>query len=240
MEDKLLFAKALDRFNSAQKKGAAFTDFLDPVSCEKIFLAYEKKIFVKKFGGYENAERKMIGFFASDDEKNFPITPVAFTYNMKFSKPPTHRDYLGAVIGLGLDRVKIGDILVSDEGATMYVSSDVAAFICENLQQVKRTAVKGKIGEALHSPAESGKEKRITVASMRLDAVISAAFNLSRTKAAALIEGEKVFVNWKLAKKTQHIAEGDAITIRGVGRVAVDEQMGSTKKDRIILRVIVK
>ncbi|MCL2577464.1 MAG: YlmH/Sll1252 family protein [Defluviitaleaceae bacterium] len=240
-EDKLLFAKVLDRLNSAIKKEqSAFTDFLDPVRCESFLSLLAKKapqeIIVKANGGFENAERKMLGMIA--DEESFPITPITFTYNARFSKPPSHRDYLGAVLGLGLERGKIGDILIGENGATIYVSSDVAEFICENLQQAGRTAIKGKIGEALTSIEPQGKEKRITVPSLRTDAVISSAFNLSRRESAALIESEKVFVNWKPVKKTQLIYLGDTITIRGHGRVVIKEQAGNTKKDRIILIII--
>ncbi|MCL2387029.1 MAG: YlmH/Sll1252 family protein [Defluviitaleaceae bacterium] len=241
-EDKLLFAKTLDRLTAAQKKGqSTFTDFLDPARCEAFLAILTKKspILPTAQGGHENAERKQIGFVMEDDSSSeaFPITPVTFTYNEKFSKPPTHRDYLGATIGLGLDRSKIGDIRLGETGAVMYVSTDVAAYICENLQQVGRTAVKGKLGESLPNLEEQGKEKRITVPSLRLDAVVSSAFNISRGKATALIESEKVFVNWKQAKKTQSISPNDTITIRGLGRATIDQQEGNTKKDRIVLRI---
>jgi RNA-binding protein YlmH len=239
--DNLDFAKVLDKMSAAQKKGCAFTDFLDAASCEKFILQLKKilpnEISAIAFGGFENAERKMIGFYL--DEVVFPIAAITFTYNEKFSKPLSHRDYLGATLGLGIDRAKIGDIRIAENGAVIYVSTDVAEFIRENLQQVKRTAVKGEIGETLTFSENAGNEKRITVPSLRLDAVVSSAFNLSRGKSAALIEGEKVFINWKLAKKTQSVNPGDTITIRGVGRAVVHEQLGNTKKDRIVLRITV-
>ena len=141
----------------------------------------------------------------------------------------------------------------------MYVVSDIANFICENLTQVNRATVRVHAEFDEQSSEENHEnelsfanetekrinelsfaketEKRITVASLRLDGVISSAFNISRGKSAALIESEKVFVNWKLAKKTQIISEGDTITIRGTGRAVIAAIEGSTKKDRIILRV---
>jgi len=182
----------------------------------------------------------MIAFIPEAYETaNFPIVPVAVMYNQRFSKAPTHRDYLGAVLGLGLDRGKIGDIRLGPAGAVMYVAEEVAHFIAENLTQVGRVSVKAAANSQLDGFETTSRAKRITVPSMRLDAVLSAALNLSRGKASLLIEAEKVFVNWKLAKKTYTVAVGDAITVRGVGRVSVDSLGGNTKKDRIVLEVTV-
>ncbi|MCL1884160.1 MAG: YlmH/Sll1252 family protein [Defluviitaleaceae bacterium] len=241
-EDKLLFAKTLDKFNSARKKGEAFTDFLDPFRCAAFtkILAANREISVAEYGGFENAERKMLGFFTENaSDEFFPITPITFTYNEKFSKPPSHRDYLGSVLGLGLERGKIGDIRIGESGAILYVSSDISEYICENLNQVKRTVVKGKIGETLQIAESQNIEKRITVPSLRADAVISSALNLSRGKVVTLFESQKVFINWKPAKKTQTLTEGDAITIRGLGRLKLNSIEGNTKKDRIILQITI-
>ncbi|MCL2198741.1 MAG: YlmH/Sll1252 family protein [Defluviitaleaceae bacterium] len=231
-DEKLIFAKVKDRLIAAEKRGQpTFSDFLDPVRCAEFCTRLPQ---TTAYGGYKEAERKMLGFLC-EEIADFPITAITFTYNEKFSAAPTHRDYLGSVLGLGLERTKIGDIRVSEHGAVMYVSSDIAEYICENLQQVKRTKVKGQMDEGLAVIEKPTREKRITVPSLRLDAVISSAFNLSRGKAAALIDAEKVFVNWKLTKKTHTVSEGDAITIRGTGRIKISEIAGSTKKDRIVL-----
>ncbi|MCL1862944.1 MAG: YlmH/Sll1252 family protein [Defluviitaleaceae bacterium] len=228
--ENVISAKVKDRLVAAEKRGQpTFSDFLDPMSCAEICTQLPQAM---AYGGYENAERKMLGFLCN--EQDFPITAITISYNEKFSAPPTHRDYLGSVLGLGLERTKIGDIMANEHGAVMYVSSDMAFYICENLQQVKRTKVKCQIGGALDVEPIS-KEKRITVPSMRLDAVVSSAFNLSRGKASALIDAEKVYVNWRLTKKTHIVSEGDMVTIRGTGRVKINEIAGSTKKDRIVL-----
>jgi len=244
-EDKLLFAKALDKYTAAQKKQiTTYSDFLDPARCAMFMQTFEQMhndILITTYGGYEDAERKIIKFEISIStplqNEDFPIAPVAITYNERFSKAPTHRDYLGAVLGLGLDRGKIGDIRLAKTGAILYVSDDIAFFIAENLSQVGRVAVKAKAHQELGDINQASTIKRITVPSLRVDAVISSAFNLSRGKVADLIEREKVFVNWKIAKKTHTITVGDAITVRGMGRITIDSQGGNTKKDRIILEV---
>jgi len=242
-DDKLLFAKVIDKYISTQKKQVpTHTDFIDPVRCAAFIQTLERlrlDASIVSYGGYENAERKIITFFPEQGKESPPlfIVPIAITYNEKFSKAPTHRDYLGAVLGLGLDRGKIGDIRLADTGAVLYVLEEVSHFIAENLNQVGRVTVKTKAHQELDKLENTGRIKRITVPSMRLDAVLSSALNLSRGKAATLIESEKVFVNWKQAKKTHTIAVGDAITVRGMGRFSIDSLGGNTKKDRIVLEI---
>jgi len=244
-EDKLLFAKVLDKYVAAQKKRMqTHTDFLDPVRCAMFIQTLTNRkspdIFLMAFGGYDDAERKIITFHTQEIETEATkITPLAITYNEKFSTPPTHRDYLGAVLGLGLDRSKVGDICIADKGAMLYVVEDVAFFIAEHLIQVGRITVKAVVNGKLIGLETTGVTKRITVPSLRLDAVLGSTFNLSRGKSSALIESEKVFVNWKLAKKPHTVTIGDAITVRGMGRITINSQGGNTKKDRIVLEVTV-
>lgn len=241
-EDKLLFARVLDKYTLAQKRHQlTHTDFIDPVRTATFMQILQRAgggVYMTAHGGFTDAERKIIAFDMQEiKQENFPITPIAVTYNGRFSGAPTHRDYLGAVLGLGLDRGKIGDICLASEGAVLYVAEEVALYVSENLNQVGRVTVKAKLDQQLDGTEATGVNKRITVPSMRLDAVLGAALNFSRGKAAMFIENDKVFVNWKPAKKTHTVAAGDAITVRGVGRVVVVTQGGTTKKDRIMLEV---
>ena len=264
-EDRLQFAKALDRLKAAQHKNhATFTDFMNPQKSAMFLQRFIKMgVTARAYGGYDDAERTMLGFAPSYTEQDynlpghpedaadsespcpslsvgaFPITSLAIIYNERFSRQLTHRDFLGATLGLGLDRGKIGDIQLTDSGAIMYTASEIAEYITENLLEVGRTAVTVAPHASRPNPTATGTAKRITAASMRLDAVISAAFPLSRSKAAALIEGEKVFVNWALAKKTLQLSEGDIVTIRGTGRIRIDEIAGPTKKDRVAVLITV-
>jgi len=248
-EDRLQFAKALDRLKAAQSKNrATFTDFMNPQRGAVFLHQFMKmKISARLYGGYNDAERKMLGFAAlyTEDERGdealsdetFPIIPLTIAYNARFNKQLTHRDFLGAVLGLGLDRCKIGDIRISAKGAVMYTACEVADFIKENLIEVGRATVTATPHADLPDIETPGTQKRITSASLRLDAVVSEALHLSRSKAATLIESEKVFVNWALAKRTHQLVEGDTITVRQVGRLRVDEILGPTKKDRIALKI---
>ena len=194
------------------------------------------------YGGHEDSERMMLGFASSYEplfNESFPIVPLAITYNGRFSRQLTHRDFLGAVLSLGLDRGKIGDIILGESGAVMYVAKEVADYITENLLEIGRTTVTITPHIELTGLQATSTEKRITTASLRLDAVISVAFHLSRGNASALIESEKVFVNWAIAKKTLQLSQGDIVTIRGTGRIRIDTILGSTKKDRTALMITV-
>jgi len=247
-EDRLEFAKALDRLKAAQNKNhATFTDFLNPQRSAVFMQQFIKKsVIARIYGGFDAAERKMLGFAppypeCDDPLSNlfYPITPIAVAYNERFSRQLTHRDFLGSVLGLGLDRGKVGDIRLGESGAVMYVSNEVAGFIQESLREVGRTSVTATVCTEFDEMETQGATKRITVASLRLDAVISVAFHLSRSKAAALIEGEKVFVNWAIAKKTMQLCAGDVVTIRGTGRIRMDEIIGQTKKDRVAVCITI-
>jgi len=242
-EDRLLFAKALDSFKAANTRNrATFTDFMNPQRCAVFLRQFEKmNAIAKAYGGYEDAERQMLGFFnASESHEDFPISRLQVSYNSRFSRGLTHRDYLGAVLGLGVDRGKIGDICLTDNGAFMFVSGEISGFITENLLQVGRTSVSVSLNpQPVVMDTNVGVQKRLTVASLRLDAVVGAALNLSRATAASLIDAERVFVNWMNEKKTHALSKGDIITVRQLGRIRLDDIVGTTKKDRQIILITI-
>ena len=242
-EDKLQFAKVLDKFDAAMRHCiTTHTDFYDPVRIAKFMQTLmassvkNNQVEATSFGGHDSAERMMIVFTPAGTYTP-PITTISATYNQRFNRAPSHRDYLGAILSLGLDRGKIGDIRIGGNGAVIYVASDIAHFIAENLTQVGRAAIKCTIGTTIDGIESKSITRRITVPSLRIDAVLSAALNLSRGNAATLFDSERVFANWKHTKKTHIVAVGDTITVRGMGRVVVLAQVAVTKKDRIMLDV---
>ncbi|MDR1530859.1 MAG: hypothetical protein LBS62_01490 [Clostridiales bacterium] len=238
------FAKVLDRYYLCRRESAmVFSDFLDPESTEKFLRIFkqDRDVQALAFGGFADAERKIIGFAPAGfdlDGEDFPIAALTLRYNEKFSDPPAHRDYLGAVLGLGLDRAKVGDICLTRGGAVLFIAADLAGYAAANLDKAGRVKLNVTMGAA-ETPRENGAEIRLTVASLRLDVVTSAAFNISRKKSAALIEGEKVFINWSLVSNSaKPVAEGDVITVRGLGRVKFSRLDGKTKKGRFGLVII--
>lgn len=243
-EERLLLAKTIDKANTAIKSyGVEFSAFIDPFKAHKFkdILSSERNVIISLYGGYDSAERLKMGFFSQYIEPNFsefPITPIEIKYNGKFSSALSHRDFLGSVLGLGITREKVGDIVLIEDGAVVFVDSDIADYIVFNLEKVKRTKVSCNVLENYKPSSATMVEKKFTVASLRLDAVLSHSFNISRGKAAELIKGEKAYLNWKNEVSTSKtVAENDIITLRGYGRIKIIEVIGTTKKDRILLNI---
>lgn len=241
-EEKLLAIKVLNHAEQCLKyHELTFTDFIPTGSIEAILNIVKniKDIKFTCFGGNDECERRVIAFAPDYDEislNDFPIKVICITMNTKFTTGLSHRDYLGSILGLGIDRSKIGDIIPLEGKTICYVKEDIADYISINLERVGRTAVKVAVEDIkeLELPEKNIEEKHITVASTRLDAVLGAGFNLARGKVQTLIEGEKAFVNWGVAKSTSmQVKEGDTLSIRGFGRMKIVEIKGKTKKDRI-------
>ena len=244
-ETKMFFAKAVDKAYMAEKTyEPAFTYFTDPVTAGEFMRAAERNTDMKIsiFGGYDGAERAMIGFFPEYTDENaesFPISAVEVSYNGKYSSKLSHRDYLGSVMGLGITRERVGDIIIKDEGAVIMAESEIADFIASSLGKVGHTKVKCRIVDINDVISDdNGTDMNITVMSMRIDAILSKGLNISRGTAAELIKSEKVFVNWKnVISSSIGIKENDIITVRGIGRIKINEIVGKTKKDRILIKI---
>lgn len=242
-EERLLFAKVLDQADlSARKYEPVFTDFMDMAKSSKFLESVRRHYHLNcgAFGGYADCERRMLGFvpdYMEIAEAAFPIRILKITMNKKFGqKDLSHRDYLGSILGLGIDRGKVGDIILLEDETICYVQEDMADYICTNLESVSRTKVEVTLLESteLILPEKNIEYKNLTVSSLRLDAVVGAAFHLARGKAQDLIHGEKVNVNWTLVTSASSLVkEGDMISLRGEGRVKLTEVQGRTKKDRL-------
>jgi RNA-binding protein YlmH len=184
----------------------------------------------------------MLGFFPVDESvyENFPIARLRIEHNSKFNKAPRHQDYLGAMLGLGFSRGRIGDIFKAEEYADVFVSRDIAGYICEQMDKAGRVPVTVRV---LSENEETSlklqeTEEIINAASLRLDVILAAMFRLSRGQASALVGAEKVFVNWSPCTEAgKQLKPGDTVTLRGYGRGKIGDILGTTKKGR--LRLIV-
>lgn len=190
------------------------------------------------FGGNEACERQM-GRFGSPDlmgyEADFPIQclkiePLA----PKFAQDIGHRDCLGALIHLGIDRSTLGDIFLKDNSAWLYCSDTISEFITNSLAQIKRTPVKCTAVSGMPEDLKPTlDELKITAASGRLDAVVASLFHLSRSKSQELFRLGRVFVNGRLTESTScQLKPGDLISVRGFGRFYYDGIEGETRKGR--------
>lgn len=245
-EDRLLLSHALDKAEASLKNHEmTFTGFLDPRRAGFVLEAvkYSNSLTAMAYGGNEQTERRIIGFcpdYMVLEKEDFPITAIRMTINQKFSNSLSHRDYLGSILGLGIDRSKVGDILLYEDSTISYVCTDIADYICANLRKIARTKVELEAfqAEAYKLPEDKTDMVFATVPSLRLDAVVGTAFHISRGKAQELIQGEKVFVNWAVITHSDFkISEGDLISIRGFGRVKLAEINGLTKKERISITI---
>ena len=194
------------------------------------------------YGGYEPAERQMVAFLpdALYYEYQYPIQAIQITpSSRKFAEELSHRDYLGAVMNLGIERSKIGDILTQDGSAILFVNEDLASYITEQLTRVKHTVVNAAPVFDFREDYQPDYETiKGSVASIRLDTVLSLAFPLSRSKLTSYIEAGRVFVNGKLISSNGYrLKEGDIISVRKMGRILYDGILSETKKGRYMITV---
>jgi RNA-binding protein YlmH len=245
-EEKLLASRLFDHAAAAEKsRGLAYTKFLTPSERE-----FAKKI--SDFGGlgavfdggYDGAERTCALFGAGDsglrESGDYPLRALRFSFPEKLKL--THRDFLGALLALGLKRETLGDILVGEGRADAVVFADVADFIRYHLERVGQARVETSEGDlAALSPAEeNGKEISGTVASARLDAVLRLAYNISRGDAKTLARSGGVQVNHAAVKEPDmRLEEGDLLSVRGMGRARLLSIGETTKKGRLKARVLI-
>jgi photosystem II S4 domain protein len=233
-------AQVIDRAEKAIKTWEIVcTDFMSPpewAEAERVF-ARLNDVQLLSFGGYPQAERKRIAIARTEiplDESQVELTALDISGNFLFDSA-THRDFLGALLGNGLVRDKVGDVLVLGErGAQAIVVPELVEFLELNFNQVRSVPVKTRRVPLDELKVREPKKKELTSteASMRLDAIASAGFGMSRSKMVDLINSGDVRVNWREISSTSHaLKSGDLIAIRGKGRIEIGEVM-ITKKDR--------
>ena len=218
--------------------------FLDPYGCEiaETIAANYPGIKVSFSGGYEGAERQKAAFVHEDfmGTESYDLAVVKASWNDVFYHI-SHRDVLGSLMGLGIDRGQIGDLLIKAGSVTVLSDAKMADFILQNCVQIGAAKVSCQLMDLsdIEPREERCKEIKATVASLRIDSVAAAGFGCSRSKAASDIEADKLKLNWQSVKNaSQAVKEGDIISMRGRGRVEVVEVRGQTKKGRmgILLR----
>ena len=232
--------RVLDRAEQAIRTwDVVLTDFLAPPELAEIYPLFDRltEVCVLGWGGYPQAERQRLAIAREEipfDIDRIAIAALDIAGNFLFDTA-SHRDFLGALLGTGIVRGKLGDIIVLGErGAQAIIAPEMLDFLQQNLTQVRSVAVKVQPIELSELKVPTPRTKLLTTveASMRLDAVASAGFGMSRSKMANLIQSGAVRVNWKEVNQASHLAKsGDLISIRGKGRLEVGE-VSLTKKGR--------
>ena len=184
------------------------------------------------------AERKVLCFLASYDEELYSPPFVCLKMapaNKRFAEELTHRDYLGAVMNLGIERSMVGDIVLQDGIAWAFVMEKMSRYLTENLTMIRHTTVVTEItADFSELPDPETEELSGTVSSVRLDSITALCGRLSRTKAASLIEGEKVSVNGAVCTNVSlNLHGGEILSIRGTGKFRFGKPGNFTKKGRI-------
>ena len=197
------------------------------------------------FGGYENAERNMIRFGDPESmgyDQSFPIVCIHITPLMeKFADKLSHRDFLGALMNLGIERDVLGDIKAGEKEAYLFCLDSIAEFICDNLSRVKHTSVKCDIiTEAKEFPEDEPEEAAVQVSSARVDGIISKVCKLSRGDSLDLFREGKVFVNGRLCENnSKNVSKGDVVNARGYGKFKIIAEPSLTKKGKLNITVAV-
>lgn len=242
IDEKMLLAKAKDTVAICEKQYTAKAlGFLTPAEAA-IIKAYLRQIYAADvrlmfYGGYPDAERCMLVALPEYAEDG---AEAEFTSVLEISGRDigalNHRDFLGSLLGLGIRREKIGDILCLDGKTLVFVTADIGDYIISNLDKVGRCGVKIRkvTTDEIEVPKRKIEEIRTTVAALRLDCIVAAALKTSRNVAAEVIKSKRVSVNWLECDNVSfQVNPGDTFSVRGKGRFRLAESINSTKKGRL-------
>ncbi len=220
-----------------------FTGFLNEAEFSDL-LVLKKEIppdAYTAFGGYSSATRVMVRFGNAQElgyEEAFPIAVLKIEPLMKkFADDLTHRDFLGAVMNLGIERTEVGDILVADKQAHMICTHKMADYISENLTRIKHTSVRAFVTQEIPEEVTPNLEgAQVQVASQRLDLFIAKVCKLSRKECADYFAEKKVFLNGRLMENhSRQLAEGDIVSVRGFGKFHYCGVVKTTQKGNLIV-----
>lgn len=240
-EDRVLLGKIYDKIDTAMRRDIpGSTCFLSPRELEMARFLFGEQPGLTAFGGYSEAERKMLVYLPEYLEESALLeedSPIACLRAEFFAgDSPTHRDFLGALIGAGIGRETIGDICVDSGSCDFFVTAELAPYLLQSFDTAGRTRLH------LHRipltqvqvPQQAFQEIRDTLASLRLDSVISSGFRIARGRAAEAIAAGKAAINGLPCEKPDKaVSQGDKVSLRGFGKLQVAQVGGTTKKGRI-------
>lgn len=237
--DELLKARLKDICNETNNKNIpSFLGFLNEAEfsiCKTILDSNHIKYTF--WGGYEQAVKKYVCVLPDwADTADFPFCCVRFDFNSNYSL--SHRDFLGKLMSMGLSREKIGDIIVNEGNAFVFLANSIASFCVDNISKVGSVGVSVSLCDEPEIRQKEFLSIRKVVSSKRADCVVSAVCNLSRQKAKEFILSGKMIINYKVCQNiSQPVADSDVLSLRGYGKFVVKSTSGTTKKDRIVLEL---
>ncbi len=240
-DDRVLLAKLWDKINAGIRRNIpAATGFLSPREQEMARYLFGDVPGLCAFGGYEEAERKCLCYlpdYLEDGwlyDEDSPVVCLRATFYDGYS--PSHRDFLGGLMACGIARQTLGDICVGKGCCDFFVTAQIADFVEQNLTSVGRAKLRlQRIAlQDAQIPEPEFKEIKDTVASLRLDSIISTGFRIGRSQASQYIAAGKASIDGLPCEKPDKaVAEGMKISVRGLGKIKIHSVNGQTKKDRI-------
>ncbi|MDE6833283.1 MAG: RNA-binding protein [Ruminococcus sp.] len=244
-DNKFFFARLADMVSQCERNDiCVFSDFLDErqsAQAEEWCRRNAGNLFFKLWGGYNGAGRKILAiypdFYESYIMEDFPFKCLTFSYRKEDKL--THRDFLGTLMGMKFRRDTIGDIVVGEGMTQIFMTEVVAGLVISTVSKIGRTGVKCSGDKPFEM--EVRQEFRTisgTVASLRLDCVLSLATGQSREKSAVMIRSEKVEINHFITESVSaEVKSGDIISVRGYGKFLLSDIGGNTRKNRIHINI---
>ena len=244
-DDRVLLAKLWDKINAGIRRNIpANTCFLSPREQEMARFLFGDVPGLSFFGGYEEAERRMLVYLPDylDEESLYDEDSPMVCLRAAFFEEDalSHRDFLGALMGAGIARETVGDICVGKGCCDFFVTAEIAAYIEQNFLSAGRTRLHLSTIHLRDAaiPEPEVKEIKDTVASLRLDSVISSGFRIGRSLAAQYINAGKAAIDGLPCEKADKpVSEGAKISVRGLGKIKLQTVNGKTKKDRISITI---
>ena len=244
-EDKVLLAKVWDKIQAGLRRDIPVsTCFLSPRELEMTHYLFGALPGLVEFGGYSDAERKMLVYlpeYLTEEfltEEDSPV--VCLRASFYEGDSPNHRDFLGALMGSGIARETIGDICVGKNSCDFFVTDEIAPYVLQNFTSAGRVKLHLEAVPLsdVQVPEPETKEIRDTLASLRLDSVISSGFRMGRSLAAQYISAGKAAIDGLPCEKPDKaVAEGCKISVRGLGKIKLTTVGGQTKKGRISVTI---
>lgn len=240
-EDRLLLAKMWDKITAGIRKNIpANTCFLSPRELEMARYLFGDVPGLYAFGGYADAERKMLIYlpeYLEEDALYDSDSPcVCLRAGFYQADSPSHRDFLGALMGAGIGRETVGDICVGKSQCDFFVTAEMAPHLLQSFTSAGRTKLhlsQIPLAQA-QIPEPEVREIKDTLASLRLDSVISSGFRIGRSLASQYISAGKASIDGLPCEKPDKpVAEGSRVSVRGLGKIRLVQINGKTKKDRI-------
>ena len=221
-----------------RRKRILVTPFFSPDQCNICETIFGKQIHYQKFGGYAQAERNRYVLLPyDDDEADFKIATLKASYSSQFGHLQ-HSDVLGAIMNLGIEREKIGDLIVLDDEIIIFVDQEIENYIVCNLTRIKRSTIHFSpyLGEVEYTP--NIQYSNVIVSSLRLDVLVATLAKVSRKKAQDMIRAGFVKVNHVVLEQISSLCNNNSvISIRGYGRFVFVEVEKTTKKDHYVILV---